>query len=733
MGCGKSKDVTKPDNLIMGCGTSKDVKKSSSPGADGCTKEPANVPEAMVRKLLFAKRKILEGCAAKDKSGLGLVTTAELSKQMQEIIGCSAEQADALVWSGGAWREIVPSGEGQLVDYKLFCLRVRLVDTEEAALLSALSNPDLQAARMAILERPSAFKELLSEFDGPVTAKQCEDILKEKGQHIMGKNHAAALCAMPGSLAAQKDFRVLAEELELVDTLRLHRSALLNMVILGCARDFAMLGDKLLKDARAASADRGNVLPADKFCAVFEKCDADSFCRAHSLLEAPKLPHTVSKSILTPILSAVTGALRQDLRVNFEAFASDLSIAHDSEIRILRSGRHETLQMLRRQVLKERAFIIKEMGSEQSLQNLKKIVMAKPLSFSEQDAERMCADVPKGQDGKQDVLKHIDKLQFSEILGTEIDECANALFAKYKELCSTCENKEPRGKEGSIRMEDFADAMDTVAVDNDMAKKVRQVLSDEGVELVAWRELLECRMRVLSWRELEILKRLRGKTDQTSRLKALEVSARVFVSLAEDTDDHDMVSFECVKAKFISLGSLSEDEAEKIEQMLRQSPLATLDKIHCPDVLGLRSYIASRDCDADAIKSLMSSRQRFLNACCGSEGSSAEPPPPRQSGPEVDVTTVRSAMHRVHLPAWVVDAVMGFADRAHKDQSKVQVGCLLSHMAVVTGSELRRLEMLADDRVQLARLALVKVDPTGGSCSKERLGSLVTELITKVS
>jgi hypothetical protein len=90
-------------------------------------------------------------------------------------------------------------------------------------------------------------------------------------------------------------------------------------------------------------------------------------------------------------------------------------------------------------------------------------------------------------------------------------------------------------------------------------------------------------------------------------------------------------------------------------------------------------------------------------------------------------------MHRVHLPAWAVDAVMGFADRAHKDQSKVQVGCLLSHMAVVTGSELRRLEMLADDRVQLARLALVKVDPTGGSCSKERLGSLVTELITKVS
>jgi hypothetical protein len=99
MGCGKSKDVTKPDNLIMGCGTSKDVKKSSSPGADGCTKETANVPEAMVRKLLFAKRKILEGCGAKDKSGLGLVTTAELSKQMQEIIGCSAEQADDLVCS----------------------------------------------------------------------------------------------------------------------------------------------------------------------------------------------------------------------------------------------------------------------------------------------------------------------------------------------------------------------------------------------------------------------------------------------------------------------------------------------------------------------------------------------------------------------------------------------------------------------------------------------------------
>jgi hypothetical protein len=40
--------------------------------------------------------------------------------------------------------------------------------------------------------------------------------------------------------------------------------------------------------------------------------------------------------------------------------------------------------------------------------------------------------------------------------------------------------------------------------------------------------------------------------------------------------------------------------------------------------------------------------------------------------------------------------------------------------------------MLADGRLQLARLALLKAAPSGDSCPKERLGPLVTELTKKV-
>ena len=116
-----------------------------------------------------------------DKTGLGLITVAELSKQLQEVAGCSAAEAESLVWSGSAWRDIIPNGKGQMVDYKLFCLCVRLADKEEVALLSNLSNPELQAARMAVLMQSPAFKDILSECQGAVSPKQCEQLLVDKG------------------------------------------------------------------------------------------------------------------------------------------------------------------------------------------------------------------------------------------------------------------------------------------------------------------------------------------------------------------------------------------------------------------------------------------------------------------------------------------------------------------------------------------------------------------------
>lgn len=691
------------------------------------------VPEAVVRKLLLAKGRILEGCATMDKSGLGLVTTAELSKQLQEIIGCSATEADLLVLSGGAWRDIVPNGQGKMVDYRMFCLRARLVDREEAALLSNLSNADLQAARMAVLERSSDFKDALSGFEGQVSAKQCEQLLKEKGLHLMSNKHASALCASPGSAAAQKDMRTLVDELELVDTFWLHRSPLLNHVILGCVRDFASSNETKLNEALAASTNKSGVLPSDKFCAVYEKMDSDAFCCAHSLLDEPSLPHTMSKTILTPMLSAATGGLRQDCDINCETFANDFSIAHDNEIQLLRAGRRASLQRLRRMCLKERKDVQKSLASTPSMEQFKKAIMAKPLSFSAGEADEMCADVPKGSNGQQDPLEHLQSLQFSEILGTGLDDCAEHLFSKYDDLCSSCVTKEPSGKEGSIRMEDFADAMDLVSVDSEKAKKVRQVLSDEGVELVAWRELLECRMRVLSWRELEILAQLRERTQQAIRVKVVAVAARVFVSLSEDASDDGMVESATLKAKLLSVGSLSEGDADSIVKVLQHSAKATTEKICTIDMLGFRSYTVSHDCDGDAIKTLMFQRQSFLTACCGTEHGSAALPAPRQLGPEVDVTAVRSAMHRVNLAAWSVDAVMACADRAPSDVSKVQVGAFLSRVAVVTHSERRRLEALADDKLQLARLALLILAPTGDSGPKERLNSLVTDLTKKVT
>lgn len=447
------------------------------PDAEGKSKAASPVPEAVVRKLLLSKGKILEGCAAMDKSGLGLVTTAELAKQLEEVIGCSSAEAESLVWSGGAWREIVPNGNGHMVDYKMFCLRARLVDAEEAAMLSSLSNPDVQAARMAILERPVAFKDLMEECQGAVSAKQCEQILKDKGAHLMAKQHAAAMCAHPGSAAAQKDMRVLADELELVDTLRLHRSPLLNLITLGCVRDFALSDETKTNEAIAASPDGSCVLPADKFCEVYEKLDADSFCCAHSLLEAPALPqHTVSQAILTPMLSAATGALREDKEININIFTNDFSIAHESEIRLLRAGRRDSLQKLRRKLLMERNHVIKHLESTPTIEHFKKIITAAPLSFSAQEADEISADVPTGSDGKQDLMQHVQKLQFSETHGTDIDKCSKALFAKYDALCSSCETKEPGGKEGCIGMEEFADTMDLVNVDSEIAKKVRQVL-----------------------------------------------------------------------------------------------------------------------------------------------------------------------------------------------------------------------------------------------------------------
>ena len=707
-------------------------KTAGNPAADSAKSKSVAVPEATVRKVLLAKGKLIEGCAAMDKTGLGLITVAELSKQLQEVAGCSAAEAESLVWSGSAWRDIIPNGKGQMVDYKLFCLCVRLADKEEIALLSDLSNPDLQAARMAVLMQSPAFKNILSECQGAVSPKQCEQLLVDNGTHLMGKKHARALCATPGSAAAQSDMRNLADDLELVDTMRVHRSPLLNAIMLSCVRDYASSNEAKANEALAASADKSSVLPAATFCTVFEKVDSDSFCMSHSLLEAPATPHVISKAVLNPMLSAATGALRQDREVNFETFTNDFSIAHESEIRLLRSGRRETIQDLRRRVLKERRHVEKELADAPNVENFKKIVMAKPLNFAESEAKDMCADVPKDSKGKYDALEHVKKLQFSEILGTALDECSDAIFEKYDALWKSCETKEANGKEGSIRMEDFADAMDLVSVDQEKAKKVRQVLTDEGVELVAWRELLECRMRVLSWRELEILAHLRDKEQQAARLKVQAVAARVFVMLADDAAEDDTVPSATAKARLMELGSLSETEADSVIKMLLLSPLAKQDNIRCSDVLGLKSFIASRDCDSEALKTLMSIRQGFLDASCGSDGAMAPPPMPRQTGPEVEVMAVRSAMHRVHMAAWAVDAVMGFVDRGHADASNVQLGSFFSHMAVVTSSERRRLEKVADDRLQLARLALLKLAPTGASCPKERLSPLLSDLIKKV-
>ena len=711
---------------------SPEKKPPVPPASAGGTTALLAVSEATVRKVLLAKCALLQNCAAIDKSGVGLVTAVELAKQLQETAGCTAGEAEALVWSGGAWREIVPNGKGQMVDYRLFCLRVRLVDQEEAGLLKSLSNADLQAARMAVLTCREAFVEALSQSDGPVSARQCEQLLKENAAHVMGKQHASALCACPGSAAAQRDMRVLPDELELVDTQRLHRGPLIHRVILDCVRDFAASNESKSTEALAAGKDGSSVLAPDRFASIFANVDADAFCSAHALLEAPKMPHMLSKCVLTPMLTAATGALRQDLDVNFETFTGDFSIAHDSEIRVLRAGRRDTLQRLRRKVLKARKSVEKELVTTNTVEHLKKVLIAKSLGLSEREAAEFCADVPTGSDGKQDALEHIKKLQFSEILGTELDSCAEALFEKHDDLCSSCETKEPTGKEGSIRMEDFADALDLVNLDEEIAKKVRQVLSDEGVELVAWRELLECRMRVLSWRELEVLKKLRDKAQQEMRLKLYAAAARVFVALAEDADAEDMVATATVKAKIVSVGGLEEDEAEHVVQMLALCPLSKPGKINSRDVLGLRGYMVRHDADSHALAALMGSRQGFLDACCGSEGGPADVPAPKQTGPELEVTEVRSAMHRVHIPSWAIDAVMGCADRAHKDVSKVPVGSLLSHMAVVTGSERQRLEMLADGRLQLARLALLKAAPSGDSCPKERLGPLVTELTKKV-
>ena len=690
------------------------------------------ISESIVRKLLLAKDKILKGCASMDKSGVGLVTTAELAKQLQENAGCSAADADALVSSGGAWREIVPNGRGQMIDYKMFCLRVRLLDKEELTLVNGLSNPDLQAARMAILARPGEFKNVLSGCQGQVSPKQCAQLLKEQGHHLMGSKHATALCSYPGSLAAQKDMRSLADDLELVDTVRLHRSPLIDNIILGCVHDFASSNGSKSKEALAASADQSRVLPSSKFCEVFEKMDPESFCSAYSLLEAPEPPHTVSRAILNPLLTAATGALRHDLEVDFNNFTRDLSIAHESEIHLLNAGRRQSLQEARRKILKKRVGVEKELVEHSNtVEKLKEILTSKSSGFESQEAEELCADVPKDAAGKQDALEHIKRLQFSDVLGT-LDECAEALFAKYDDLISSCETKEPNDKEGSIGLGEFVDAMELAAVDTEQAKKFRQVLANEGEELVAWRELLQGRMRVLSWRELEILKLLRDETEQAARLKLHAAAARVFVALSDDAEDDDLVASDTVKAKLISVGSLSEAEADRIVKVLQLSPLANGNKINTTDILGFRTYIASRDCDSEAMKGLMNNRKGFLDACYGSGGESAPVPVPQTTGPDVDLTAVRSAMHRVHLAAWSVDALMGIAERAHADLSKVHVGSMLSRMAVVTSSERRRLEMLADSRLQLARLALIKIKPSGDKGPKERLQSLVSGLTKKV-
>ena len=693
---------------------------------------PAVVSEALVRKVLLAKGKILEGCAAMDKSGVGVVTTVELGQQVKENIGCSAAEADALVHAGGAWREIVPNGRGQMIDYRMWSLRLRLVDKEEAVLLGNLTNPDLQAARMTVLTRCADFKEVLSECTGDVSVTQCEQLLKTKGSHLMGKKHVDALCADLGSTAPQTDVRSLPEELELIDTQRLHRSPLLNAIILGSVSDFASSNETKSSAALAASADGSSVLPKEKFCEVYEQMSADSFCETHSLLTAPAMPHTLSKTILNPVMAAATGALRPDLEVNFETFTSDLTIAHSSEVWLLQAGRQASLQASRRQLMKKRKEVVKELSATNTIEKFKAIIMDKPLSFDAEQADAVCADVPVGTDGARDALKHVQELQFSEILGTALDECSEALFAKYDELCSCCETKEASKLEGSISLDEFADAMDLVSVDSEKAKKVKAVLSGEGLVNVAWRELLESRMRALSWRELQILKRLRDKEEQGTRLKVLAAAARVLVSLADDAAADGLVPSASVKSKLVSVGQLTEAEADRVVAVLLLSPRAKPDMINSTDIIGFRSYIASREWDSDAMNALMGSRQGFLDACLDSEGASAAPPASHQTGPEVDATDMRSALHRVHLAAWAVDAVMGFADRAPADLSKVQVGALLSHIAVVTRSERRRLEVLADSRLQLARLALLKLAPTGDSCPKEHLNSLVFELIKQV-
>uniref|UniRef100_A0A7S1E2M7 Uncharacterized protein n=2 Tax=Hemiselmis andersenii TaxID=464988 RepID=A0A7S1E2M7_HEMAN len=663
---------------------------SSVPSA-GAKKEASKevaIPEGVLVGMVAHKAEIISACAKADSAGTGALPKAELAKHMAAALGSALSEGDAAKLVG----DLVKGDEA--VDYALFCRRFRYVEPAEAAVLKRLSDPTLQTARVAVLANAPAFDAVLAGVEGTVNGRQLETLLKEKGSALMSAEEAAALAS---AWVEGEDLRLLSSTMVAVD--------IAQEEVRG-ARDKALASllahvDALEDACEAVDKASKGTLPLEDFVGAVKGVAG---------LELPR-------SLLVPGLLTHAGALKETGVVDYGTFASHCAVAHESELEVIRRGRSDGVQDLRKRVLQHKKEIV---GLLTGSATLKEVLCGEhhPWKFTEEEEKKFAADVEGkvGGEGYEDSARDFVKgLQFSDFLGELEDHC-DALFARWEGLMETCKEADT-DNQGTLAFAAFESAMLAAAFDQSTVDALKRDLLREGHARVPFATLLGSRLRVLGRRELGIIELWRSGEDQKARLSALGVAGRVSTALAQEEGEDGLVPAAKVEEALTNLGVQG---APLVVKALPKGKGGGV--VGAGSVGGLQICNVGKDVDRDCLKTLVSYRRGLLGHCQDLDKSNSG-----SVGPREWAHALHMRAFPYHMQEGLSASIAGGYSSAHG--SKVHYSKALSSVVLLSASEAEQFSLVCADGTQAAREALVKSSKDGLSAPRSEPESLVRQLV----
>jgi len=684
-----------------------DEPKAALKGAESGSKA-LGISPAVLHKLMRHKAAIVKACADRDAGGHGLVKTSDLAKELQKVGGCPKEIAEQLLATS---KRDARGKNKDVIDYALFFRRFRYIDGQERGLITdVLKSGPLQAARLAVLNRPEVFTKILESEDeadkkknGPVDAKKCEELLTHSTEKLMSGRQAKMLASIPGftDRHGETNFRKLPRELLPIDTLQLDRASPLQHALLELIRHAEELETECKEHDDPDRRD--GLLSVDEF---------------YSAVKASGMQ--VPYSVVIPGMVVAAGAL-QEGKVFYSGVIELAAVAHRSELQWMGTARSGPIQELRRQVLRHKEGILKEIDARAAKDGAKKPesvellveVLKDRTQLWKMDAEEaglMAADVLGERFGLRegrDARRHVEELQFHDFIGTEqLDDAAPALFKSYEHLMQTCMTAD-EDDTGVLELDAFAEAMRAARIEAKFVDIVTSLLKDEMTFKVQWRELLEHRLVVLGKREAhEILKGWRSVRKQEVRQQVMRHAGTVMLELAEEQQEGTVLLEQMEKALIKVLADDKETKPEDIHEVLQALPVRREDGnliVEPGELSNFKACNMLREMDETAIKPLLRTRKSVLTDCRSKD---------RGSSGSIDAERLAQVMYRSQLPASAVDCLVAHADRSD-DGRLIEYEAFLARFAVVTKQERHRLELLADDRLQKARALLVAAEEQG--------------------